>query len=71
MKVSLKKLKELRDEINEAFENCHSQAYITIYGKDIETRQDIFIEKRLNLYAERDDANWIYKLVIGFPRVNK
>jgi hypothetical protein len=67
-KVSLKKLKELRD-----FLNCYMpsymlvKAYITAFAHDIETKQQIHITKTYKEYAERKDANWTYKLVLGEP----
>lgn len=69
VKVSLKKLKELRDVINENRPNyLQDKAYITAYGKDIETKQDIYNTKVYADYAQRKGANWSYWLVIGRPR---
>jgi hypothetical protein len=68
-KVSLKKLKELRDFINQYLPNfTEEKIYITSYGKDIETKKDIYTISRYDEYAQRQGANWSYFLVMGRPR---
>jgi len=67
-KVSLKKLKELRDFINENMPNYLEQrAYIIAHGLDIETKKPISVLKRYNEFSERTEANWSYFLVMGYP----
>jgi len=68
-KISLKKLKELRDRLNRHIEDDAAyRYYITSYGKDIETNIDIYCEETQEEYAQRTDANWSYLLVLGRPR---
>jgi hypothetical protein len=69
MKKSLKQLKALRDYINSALPNYLPQrAYITAFAHDIEGAGQINITKTYKEYAERNDANWTYRLVIGTIR---
>ena len=69
MKVSFKRLKEMRNNINAILPDYLEQrAYITKFGKDIETNIDIRSIREFNEYAQRSDANWSYWLVIGEPR---
>jgi hypothetical protein len=66
MKKSLKQLKALRDYINSALPDYLQQrAFITAFAHDIEGAGQINIIKTYNEYAERKDANWSYKLVLG------
>jgi len=71
-KVSLKALKEIRNELNVLMPNYMTDKgekfYITAFGKDIETNQDIYSIQRKDLYAQRSDANWSYFLTLGRPR---
>jgi len=66
MKKSLKKLKELRDLLNSYIpSHILIKAYITAFAHDIEGAGQINIIKTYKEYAERKDANWSYKLVLG------
>jgi hypothetical protein len=65
-KISLKQLKEIRNNINECLPNYLEQrAYITAFGKDIETNKDVSVIRSFNEYAMRSQANWSYWLVMG------
>jgi len=66
MKKSLKQLKALRDYINSALPDYLKQrVFITAFAHDIEGTGQINIIKTYKEYAERKDANWSYKLVLG------
>jgi hypothetical protein len=68
-KVSLKQLKQLRNIINDCLPNYLEQrAYITAFGKDIETNKDVSVMRSFNEYAQRSQANWSYWLVMGTIR---
>jgi predicted DNA-binding protein len=68
-KISLKKLKELRDRLNYLSRpEGEPKYYITVYGKDMDTGTDIFVINDETEYAQRADANWSYHLVLGIPR---
>lgn len=74
-KVSLKALIKERDLLNELIPdylttNGH-MFYITAFGKDIETKQDIFSIDRKDIFAQRSNSNWSYFLVLGKPRNEK
>jgi hypothetical protein len=68
-KVSLKQLKELRNIINDCLPNYLEQrAYITVFGNDIKTGQNIKVMREFNEHAMRSNANWSYRLVMGTIR---
>lgn len=68
-KISLKQLKQLRNTINDCLPDYLPQrAYITAFGKDIETSKDISVMRSFNEYAMKSNANWSYWLVIGTIR---
>ena len=68
-KISLKQLKQLRNIINDCLPDYLPQrAYITAFGKDIETNQDVSVMRSFNEHAMRSNANWSYWLVMGTIR---
>jgi hypothetical protein len=68
-KVSLKQLKAMRDIINDCLPNYLEQkAYITAFGKDIQTNQDVSVMRSFHEFAQRTQANWSYWLVMGTIR---
>jgi hypothetical protein len=76
MKLSLKRLKEQRDMLNDLLPNyvvndLGKKFYITAYGRDINTYEPISIERHTGTYAQLSDTNWSYQLVWGSPTVKR
>jgi hypothetical protein len=70
MKLSLKKLKEQRDMLNDLLpsyvvNDLGKRFYITAYGRDINTHEPISIERHTGTYAQLSNTNWSYQLVWG------
>jgi hypothetical protein len=70
LKLSVKRLKEQRDMLNDLLPNyivndLGKRFYITAFGREMNTGEIISIERHTGTYAQNSNANWSYQLVLG------